>query len=146
MHYGKLIEIVFSYNKLNSISAKSLSSVLIFFNLQKINLSYNKIKYEGAKAIVEKLNETPFLQYIDLSNNNLFSEGKINLKKDYEFEKMLGKNLRLVKHLHTLKLQGCNLTSESIKIISENFIYNPNLELINFSCNKIDQNGKLIIT
>ena len=65
----------FSFNKLNSNSLKDLAKVLKFFNLQKIDLSYNKIKYEGARALVEKFNETPQLHYLDLSNNNLFSEG-----------------------------------------------------------------------
>ena len=48
--------------------------------LQKINLSYNKINGEGAKLIAEKFKEIPDLQYLDLSNNNLFSIGNLMMK------------------------------------------------------------------
>ena len=56
---------------------------------------------------------------------------------------MLSKNLKLIKFLHSLILKGCNLDSQSIKIISQNLNENEHLECINFSCNKIDKNGKL---
>jgi len=77
---SKLMVLNFSFNKLNSPCIKSLSKVIKFFDLQVIDLSYNKIKFEGAKALMEKLNETPNLQYLDLSYNNLFSEGINRLK------------------------------------------------------------------
>lgn len=136
--FERVIEIDLSFNKLTSNSARDLSKIFKFFNLQKIDLSFNRIRFEGAKAIVEKLNETPNLQYLDLSNNNLFSE-------EHEFETVLGKNLKLVKQLNTLILQNCNLSSESIKLITQSMNENIHLEVINFSCNKIDRYGILFL-
>jgi hypothetical protein len=78
---SKLMDLNLSFNKLNSPCIKSLAKVIKFFDLQVIDLSYNKIKFEGAKALMEKLNETPNLQYLDLSYNNLFSEGINRFKK-----------------------------------------------------------------
>ena len=54
---------------------------------------------------------------------------------------MLSKNFCQIKKLNTLLLQGCNLTSQSIKYISENIHECVGLEMINLSCNRIDQYG-----
>lgn len=140
--FSKLMVLNLSHNRLNSNCIRSLAKVIKYFDLQRIDLSYNKIKYEGAKALVERFNETPYLQYLDLSFNNLFSEGIMYSNIEYEFETILGKNLNLIRKLHTLKLHSCNLTSESLKLISQNFDKLSSLEVVNFSGNRIDQNGK----
>ena len=76
----KLHEIDLSFNRLNIVGVRDLTSLMKTTRLQKINLSYNKINGEGAKLIAEKFKEIPDLQYLDLSNNNLFSIGNLMMK------------------------------------------------------------------
>jgi len=86
----QLLDIDLSFNRLDIAGVRDITSLMQKTSLQRINLSYNKINSEGAKLIAEKLKDTPNLQFLDLSNNNLFSSGiyifmtRLQLREDVE--------------------------------------------------------------
>ena len=100
-------------------------------NLQKLNLDYNNIGSDGAKALADCLKRHTNLQTLYLTSNNIGSDGA----------KALADCLKHHTNLQTLYLYNNNIGSDGAKALADCLKHHTNLQALNLRSNHIGSDG-----
>ena len=125
----KLVELDLSYNKFgaNPMDSFSYTSNAMFVNLMKFNISGNKISNgTAAIALAKGLADNTKLKELDLSDNNLNTEG---------IKKIL--NRLKTSNLVKLNISHNNISDEAADDIADFLSKNPKLEELDLSYNNL---------
>ena len=105
------------------------SSIKNWRNFEKLNLSYNQIKYDGAVILAEGLSNAISLVHLDLERNHLCAEAMTVLVNSIETFPL--------KHLNL----GFNMISNCSSILKIEFNNLEHLEHLSLSKNSINSSG-----
>ena len=105
-------------------------------NLQKLDLSKQKIGIKGIKELSETFAKFSKLKHLNLRGNELYDEGVAELAKNFD----------KLKQIEVLNLRENKISSDGIKSISENFpSISSSIKTLNLSWNRLEDKGMEIL-
>jgi Ran GTPase-activating protein (RanGAP) involved in mRNA processing and transport len=135
------------------------SKIIKSFSITELDLSKNYIFGEGAKALGNIVQQLPNLLILNLSDNNIDTEGSEYLISflpksltylDLSLNRMNSPNSFNFSHLTKLEylnLSQCTISTESATVLGNSLIScSKNLEILNLSYNDIDDEGITLIS
>ena len=108
-----------------------LVSKFLYYNLLKLNISYNCISDDGAVAISECLKNNNTLQKLDMSHNNISDNGIINI----------GKALQVNGKLQIFDVSSNNISDDGAVAFSKCLPINNTLQELSLSWNSTTKEG-----
>ena len=138
-----LQELRLANNKLDDVSAEALSLFLYkqVCQIQKIDLSRNKITSKGASLLFQSIKQNLFMTHLNFEDNSQLGNGNLR-----ELEHFFNNNQTLT-HLN---MSGCGIESWHVKGMVDGLYAkqtvssrtgNNSLQILNLSNNKIDGEG-----
>ena len=125
----KLKELDLSNNNLHAEGVSKIFSTLEVSTLTKFNFSHNNITDKAADDIATFLSRNKKLEILDLSNNDLQASGAI---------KIFRTNLL---NLTIVNISYNRITSEAADDIAAFLCHNTNLQVVDLSCNDLEELG-----
>ena len=105
-------------------------------NLQKLDLSKQKIGIKGIKELSETFAKFSKLKHLNLRGNELYDEGVAELAKNFD----------KLKQIEILNLRENKISVDGIKSISENFsLISSSIKTLNLSWNRLEDKGMEIL-
>lgn len=138
--YIKLQELDISFNVLSADAARALARLLsTSTTLVKVNLSQTLYDYQATRIVLSELMQNTTLEYLNLSLNRLHHP-------DFEFVALLGRMVLLHPSLRHLDISFSQLTLECLLYICLNLIYNKTITSIHLGQDThIDYYGRLML-
>ena len=130
--FNRTIEFCNFFNKHFGDVGTILISAFLFQNdrMLKLELSYNYISDDGARAISECLKVSKTLKELNISNNMITSLGIIKITEAIQ----INTTLRLLDILHN-NISRC---IEVVRVLSDHLRHNNTLQVLGISCNDSD--------
>ncbi|XP_064621795.1 leucine-rich repeat-containing protein 74B-like [Lineus longissimus] len=120
-----------SHNDIGEEGAKALASVLGSSSLERLNISWNKIRKKGGVALCMALAHNSSLKDLDISWNGLGFEGSV----------ALGEMLRTNRCLRDIDLTNNRIHWEGVRCVASGLKVNTTLETLKIGLNPITMSG-----